>query len=255
MCGCQASHVPDTTADPTTATQEVPTEPTQESTTETTEPEAPTEPPPPEHSQLYIPGVDVEDVITYFNEVCLDAEHTISGNPSVIQKWAEPIYYQINGDPTEEDMVTFTSFTDWLNTMEGFPGIYPTENAATANLNIHFCSYQQMLSILGDYFQNCDGGVSFWYYYNNEIYNEIICYRTDLGQRLRNSVILEEIYNGLGPIQDSVLREDSIIYSGFSAPQKLTEIDELILRLLYHPDIKCGMNAQDCEAIIRQLYY
>ena len=32
-------------------------------------------------------------------------------------------------------------------------------------------------------------------------------------------------------------------------------VDWLILKLLYHPDIKCGMNAQQCEEIIRKLYY
>ena len=68
-------------------------------------------------------------------------------------------------------------------------------------------------------------------------------------------MILEEIYNGLGPIQDTQLRLDSIIYSGYSIPQSLTQVDELILRLLYHPQMQCGMNADACEEVIRQLYY
>jgi hypothetical protein len=38
-------------------------------------------------------------------------------------------------------------------------------------------------------------------------------------------------------------------------PQSMTEVDELILKLLYHPQIQCGMDAQQCEAVIRQLYY
>ena len=96
--------------------------------------------------------------------------------------------------------------------------------------------------------------MTFWYE-DNAIYDATICYRTDLDQYLRNSVILEEIYNGLGPVQDTDLRSDSIIYSAFSEPQSLTEIDELILKLLYHPDILCGMNAEECEAVIRELYY
>ena len=75
------------------------------------------------------------------------------------------------------------------------------------------------------------------------------------GLRLCDSVILEEIYNGLGPIQDTDLRPDSIIYSGFSEPQSLTDVDELILKLLYHPQLLPGMNADECETVIRQLYY
>ena len=46
----------------------------------------------PLHSRFYIPGVEVEDVILYFNEVCLDAEMIHSGNPKVLQKWTVPIY-------------------------------------------------------------------------------------------------------------------------------------------------------------------
>lgn len=217
--------------------------------------EAPTQMPSlPPHSGLYIPGVSVEDVILYFNEVCLDAEYTHAGDPSRLQKWISPITYYIHGDPTPEDMETLNDFVRWLNTVEGFPGIYQTQEPAEANLNIHFCNQQDMLSLMGSGFDEMDGAVTFWYM-DDVIYDAIICYRTDLTQHLRNSVILEEIYNGLGPIQDTALRPDSIIYGAFSEPQELTAMDELILRLLYHPDLKCGMDAAACEEIIRNLYY
>ena len=68
-------------------------------------------------------------------------------------------------------------------------------------------------------------------------------------------MILEEIYNGLGPLNDTWERKTSIIYAGYSTPQWLSEEDQLILKLLYHPMMKCGMNAEACEAVIRQLYY
>ena len=31
-------------------------------------------------------------------------------------------------------------------------------------------------------------------------------------------------------------------------------MDWLILELLYHPDIECGMNAITCEEVIRKIY-
>ena len=74
-------------------------------------------------------------------------------------------------------------------------------------------------------------------------------------QQTRNSVILEEIYNGLGLTQDTILREDSIIYSGYSEPQALTPMDELLLKLLYHPTLRCGMTKEECDAAIRALYH
>lgn len=215
--------------------------------------------PPPEtestplHSDLFIQNISTEDVITYFNEVCLDAEVNNSGNPSLLQKWTSPISYSIEGEMTPDDKDILEKFCNYLNSVDGFPGI--SQSSGYTNLKIHFCTQDVMRGLLGDALADNDGAVTFWYNDNNEIYDEIICYRTDLEQTTRNSVILEEIYNGLGPIQDTALRQESIIYQGFTTPQWLHPLDELILKLLYHPDIKCGMNAAECEQVIRKLYY
>ena len=206
------------------------------------------------HSKLYIPGVSVEDVILYFNEVAFGAEIINSGDPYKLQKWEEPIYYILDGKLTEEDSETLLKFNNWLNTIEGFPGIYETKDATKANLNIYFCSQVRMLDIMGPEANDLDGAVTFWY--TDDVINRaVICYRTDLDQYLRNSVILEEIYNGLGFIQDTNLRKDSIIYAEFAEPQELTNIDELLLRLLYSEELKTGMSAKECEEVIRKIYY
>lgn len=245
---------PTETTAPTETTVTETTAPTTEETTEATS--APTEPTETEalHSPLYLPDVPVEDVIRYFNEVCLDAEFVNGGDATRLQRWETPICYQLYGDYTEEDLAVLTGFADWLNTIEGFPGLSETPDPTQTNLRIHFCTQEEMISLMGDNFSYMDGGVTFWYM-EDRIYDAIICYRTDLSQYLRNSVILEEIYNGLGPVQDTDLRYDSIIYSGFSEPQSLTQVDELLLKLLYHPRMQCGMTAAECEAVIRELYY
>lgn len=218
------------------------------------QPEIESSQPEDEHSELYIPDVSVEDVILWFNEVVLDAEFVTGGDASVVQKWDSPIHYFIEGEATEKDIEVLEDFAGRLNEIEGFPGFLKAENAITADLNIFFCPFSEFESHINVDMGYADGAVQFWYT-NNVIYNATICYRNDIEQFTRNSVILEEIYNGLGPAQDTNLRTDSIIYSGYSEPQELTEADWLILKLLYHPDIKCGMNAQQCEEIIRKLYY
>lgn len=261
LAGCGSSQpVPETTVPTILAPTEtaIPTIPPETTAAETEPPEttvpeteAPTEA---GHSWLYIPGLSAEDVILYFNEVCLDAEFSDSGDPSKLQKWMEPIYYTLDGPATDEDLETLTAFVDFLNTIDGFPGIYEAETLAQANLQIYFRTRQGLVDIMGSNFAGCDGGVTFWYE-ENAIYDATICYATEIDQYVRNSVILEEIYNGLGPVQDTDLRPDSIIYGPYSEPQDLTEIDRLILVLLYHPALECGMDAAQCEAVIRQLYY
>jgi hypothetical protein len=208
----------------------------------------------PEHSALYIPGVDVEDVLLWFNEVALDSEFSYEGNPNLIQKWASPIIYCLEGNATEEDLQVLESFSAWLNTLEGFPGIRQAQPEEVPNLLIRFGDGDMITDFLGAEYVNVDGGVRYWYD-NNVIYDAKIAYREDIPQYTRNSVILEEIYNGLGLVQDTALREDSLIWQGFSEPQNLTEVDELLLKLLYHPEMLCGMNAEECEAVIRSLYY
>lgn len=208
----------------------------------------------PEHSELYLPDLTADDLILYFNEVCLDAEFTNSGDPSLLQKWDSPIRYTVFGSPTEEDTAVLKGFADWLNTIEGFPGIAEAEGIHEQNLRIHFCDQEELVLLMGDNFTGTDGAVTFWYE-GDVIYDGIICIRSDVHQELRNSVILEELYNCLGPVQDTWLRDDSIIYAGYSEPQSLTEVDEVILKFLYHPVLQCGMNARECEILIRELYY
>jgi len=246
LTGCTAAQEP--TLPPETT---VPPESTMPPVTQTFAPE--TEPQP-LHSPLYIPGVEVEDVILWFHEVCLDAEFVNSGDPSRLQKWDEPISYMLYGDWTVEDLATLSCFAAWLNGLEGFPGMREAREPGEADLRIHICSSQEMVELLGDNFYGMDGGVVFWYQ-EDRIYDGTICLREGMDQTLRNSVILEELYNGLGPIQDTTLRPDSIICAEYAEPQALTEIDELILKLLYHPDMKCGMNREECETVIRSLYF
>ena len=241
-----------TTEATTTPTTEATTAPTTAPTTEATT--APTETQPVSHSEYYISGLDVDTLIRYFNEVVLDAEFSDSGNASLVQKWDRRVIYYINGEPTDEDMRFLESTASWLNSIPGFPGMMRTENSEAANLQIYFTDAQGLVNLMGDRYSGCDGGVTFWYDYNR-INRGIICYRADIDQYVRNSVIQEEIYNGMGPVQDTNLRTDSMIYSGYSTPQQMTAVDKLIMTLLYHPSIDYGMTKAECEKVIRQLYY
>lgn len=205
---------------------------------------------------FHVDGVSEDDMINYFNEVVLDSEFENGGDSSVVQKWTTPIKYKIHGETTLEDTKVLSDFVDYLNTVEGFSGMYEVDDEFEANLNIYFCTGDELIERMGEStnYEMLDGAVTFWYD-NDEIYSGTICYRNDIEQEIRNSVIIEEIYNGLGPVQDADIRVDSIIYSGFTTPQEITEVDGVILRLLYHSDILCGMNADECEEVIRNLYY
>jgi len=212
-------------------------------------------PPAPVHSEYYIDGLDVETVIAYFAEVCLDTEFGDKGSASFVQKWVDPIYYTIYDNPTARDMEVLNAYVRELNAIEGFPGMYPAPYDWQSNMEMFFVSEQKFVDVLGSDYVGSWGGVRFWYNGMDEIYSCTIGQRSDIPQYYRDSIILEEIYNGLGPVQDTEMRFDSIIYQWSNENFSMSPEDILILELLYHPDMKCGYNYEQCAAVIRELYY
>ena len=200
----------------------------------------------------------MEDMIAYFNEVVLNMEYTTgSGDITLVQKWFVPIRYQIFGTPTEEDLQVLEALFAELNQVPGFPGISKVQDYEAGNLTISFLNEDDFQLAFSDFLggELADGAVQFWYYTDsNDIYSGRVGYRTDIDQETRNSVLPEEIINLLG-FNDSVLREDSIVYQYSSTVLELSDVDWVLLQLLYDPAIQCGMNAEECETVIRSLYY
>ena len=266
LCACGAPASPTTEASiPETTIPEATTpETTIPETTipETTVPETtvppttvPTEPP---HSYLYREDIPLEQVLTYFQEVTAQTEYsTGDGNPALIQKWLYPILLEIQGEPTERDLEILENFFEQLNQIPGFPGIAMAVDLQQPNLTISFLTSQIFHEQFDDFIQGEDawGAAQYWYFDDtNEIYSGRIGYLTDIPQLDRDSILLEEIVNLLG-ITDTVLREDSIVYQYSNSNLELSDVDWLLLELLYHPDIQSGMNAQQCEEIIAELYH
>ena len=132
--------------------------------------------------------------------------------------------------------------------------MYPAPYDYMSNLEMYFVDEEEMINLLGSDFWGSWGGVTYWYSFN-EIYTEIICQRVDIPQYYRDSIIIEEIYNGLGPVQDTEVRYDSVIYQWSNENFTMSKEDILILEMLYHPDMKPGFSYEQCAALIRELYY
>ena len=202
-------------------------------------------------------SLPIDEVINYFCEVVLKTEYSDGvGDATLVQKWTDRICYRIYGEATEQDKLILTEFFQQLNEIEGFPGIVPARENDLTDMALYFYDYESFNRSFGEFlnYEMADGAVQYWYYTDtNVIYDARIGYRTDVDQYTRNSVLLEEVFNGLG-ITDTVLREDSIAYQGFSQPQELSEIDWLMIKLLYHPKMKAGMNREECARLIREIY-
>ena len=212
----------------------------------------------PAHSALYLPEYTIQQVFEYFEEVVLHMEYTAGpGDVTLVQKWKEPIYYHIYGNPTQEDLLVLTALFAQLNEIPGFPGIYAAADGELGNLTISFLDSKNFNIDFSALLNGEDayGATQFWYYTaTNEIYTANVGYRTDIDQSTRTSVLIEEIINMLG-VSDTVLRTDSIVYQYSNDNTALSEIDWLILKLLYDPAIQCGMDVDGCRTVIEELYY
>jgi len=217
-----------------------------------------TEPTVPLHSDLYHPDYTLQQIREFFEEVILDVEYSSgTGDSSLVQKWISPIGYRIFGTPTEEDLTVLDALFTQLNELPGFPGIYEASEGDTEQLRISFLEPEvfraSYSSVVGG--EDATGATEFWYYTDtNEIHSARIGYRTDIDQSIRNSVLIEEIINTLG-ISDTVLREDSVTYQYSDFNTALSDVDWILLKLLYHPEIRCGMDAAACAAALEELYY
>jgi hypothetical protein len=230
-------------------TEERPVETTETATSATTVPP---------HSLLFHPDYTAEQILEYFGEVVLDMEYASgAGNTALVQKWQAPIRYRFFGTPTEEDRAVLAELFVQLNQIPGFPGIHEAAEGETEQLRISFLEPDLFRASYSDILggEEATGATQFWYYTDtNEIHSARIGYRTDIAQNIRNSVLIEEIINTLG-ISDTVLREDSITYQYSDDNTALSEVDRILLALLYHPDIRCGMDGEACASVIRNLYY
>lgn len=230
----------------------------QETVTETGTSTFITETAEPEHSDLHMPDYTLQQVREYFQEVVLKTEYSDgTGDNTLIQKWIIPLRYRIYGTTTEEDMAVLDDLFARLNAVPGFPGIYEAEAGVEETISIYFLDQDSFNEKFQDFFGGEDayGGTRYWYYTDtNEIYTAYIGYRTDIDQQTRSSILVEEIINVLG-ITDTVLREDSIVYQYSNENMTLSDIDWLIVKLLYDPAIQPGMDADRCAEVLQELYY
>lgn len=212
----------------------------------------------PEHSDIYNENYTVDDVLKYFEEVVLTAEYSDSEQSRRVQKWLLPIYYSLEGDFTERDNEVLTDFAATLNSVRGFPGFYPATNGKKASVEIKFYDGNDLMAEMGEVVngERSDGIVQYWYLLDNSIiYAAKIGYDNGVSQKVRNSVIVEEIMNAIGFSNDTVLRHDSVIYEKYTENYTLSEMDLILLKLLYNPLIKPDMPKDECFDIIKKLYY
>ena len=210
-----------------------------------------------QHSPLYLPGYSVDDIIRYFDEVALTSEYSTGEDTKSLLRWESEIRYCLHGSYTQEDADWIAHIFKQLNTLEGFPGARRVQIETLANMNLYFCDraefHDRMYDSVPD--DNADGATTYYYNGANHITDATICYWEDMSRSVRKSVMTEEIINSIGFSNDTTERENSVVYQYGSWTNEPDEVDWLLLRLIYAPEMRAGMRRAEAEKVIRKLYY
>lgn len=188
------------------------------------------------------PGKYTTEEIEYFLEIALGTEFGTS--EPLIRKWEEPIYIEIFGEPTPADLPTLDHIISELNLLlDG--AIHLGVVNSGGNFKIYFGPETTFSDYL-DTYQPVNYGF-FWVWWNNNVINYAVMLIASEGitQQERSHLIREELTQSLGLMQDSWLYTESIFYQSWTDTTEYLPIDRAIIKMLYSPQIKPGMNRKD----------
>ena len=66
----------------------------------------------------------------------------------------------------------------------------------------------------------------------------------------KNHLLREELMGVFGLTNDQSVYSDSILYSEWTTTQELSDVDWLMLNMLYAPELTTGMSAGEARAIL-----
>lgn len=189
-----------------------------------------------------------EQIMEYFRAVALHVEYNEFGEHAQVPlcRWNSPIYYSVSGNYTDEDLRLISLLTDRMNSVEGFPGIYPAAEGEYAPLTLSFLSREELDDRTAQLNETVDGYATYeWYNANCEIFHGDILYWDGLDEVHRPGVICEELVQLMGLCSDSELYEDSLFYQYYSCARWPSELDWTLFELLYSPALSSGMSADE----------
>ncbi len=196
-------------------------------------------------SDITVFNYPLQTVLAYFSEIAFADE--AEGAIGIARKWIKPIYYEIYGTADEVDVTVIRWVSEYLNSISGFPGMFSATETNKANVKFYFGNLsfvQNALGITDNTVQSCTR-----IFYNADDYriqlSKIGIVTDTTSREVRNSLILEEVLQMLGLNQNSLNYPQSLFYKANALPQVPDELDLAIVRLLYSPVIKSGMNKAD----------
>lgn len=198
-----------------------------------------------------------------FQEIALRNEYTQQGN--VVRKWTKPISIWIDHQVGDQAMHTelVSLHLDHLRSLTNHP-MELANNKKSANIILIFTRQadwgQQVKKLFGPEAASAlHGAVCMANFRTNghyEINQARIIIPVDQARMHGKlvSCIVEELTQVMGLPNDSDEVYPSI-FNDKSPEQLLSGLDGLLLKMLYHPDIKSGMDEQQVQPVLKKIIH
>lgn len=215
----------------------------------------------------YKPTAYEEELIKYFNEVALQSEY--DDNPQRIIKWRKPMILFVSKDKAYKSQMEMIQKTvndiNELST-DGFK-IELNEDISKCNAFLYLCNKEKVAQLAPDFYETFEDGIIdddfsglayAEFNWSNYTINKVLIYiDSDDPIDVQKSTILEEITQSIGLPNDPKTYSNSIFYENKSEENivvnEYSKMDSDIVRLLYHPKMKPGLNVRQTEKVIKSI--
>ncbi len=196
------------------------------------------------------------DVIAYFKEIALGFE--FGGASEITRKWGGNMQVFVGGNPGSELLTELDDITTEINSLatDGF-AVERVSDSAQSNFYVFFGEGEDYAAIYpsqADLVENNFGLFHVNWNASNEIntgYMYVDTERANIAEQ--KHLLREELTQSLGLAKDSPMYQESIFQLAWTTTQEYAQIDEDIIRLLYHPDVSTGLNATQVEEALKKI--
>ena len=203
---------------------------------------------------------DIE-LVNYFNEVALNAEYDVS--PNRVTKWTEPMNVFILKEKELNYEVSIIKNTiEKINILvQDEFHIQLTDDPKKCNAVIFLTEREILEPLTPTFFENINTEVDglaeigfdleTFQITDAKIFIDILQPKETI-----ESTILEEITQSIGLMNDSEKYSDSVFYENKADSINTVEYSKMdieIIKMLYHPKMKPGLNYNKAEKVIKQI--
>ena len=176
----------------------------------------------------------------------------VNGQGTLLTRWEDTIKIHVSGSPSQSDLSELDEFImECATHCPNMPNIRLVDSENQANVTIWYGPLDQLQYHSEYYVEGNWGFFSYWYNGQYQMSRGEIVIATDVNTTdSKNHLLREELMGVFGLTNDQSVYSDSILYTEWTTTQELSDVDWLMLNMLYDPDLAAGMSAREARGIL-----